>query len=737
MSFNKIIKCICLLQLLIVEGIFAQEVLTIKAYAQNSDSIVTNAVVNIYCNSKLQQFNLGNTGTLQLPNAMQYCVATLSASGFETLYNLPLQPNTDNIFKLKKKNTAISEVVITGQAKNILAENSIYKVQTISAKKIQQQAAQNLAEAIGFENGMNQQQDNILGSGLNIQGIGAQNVKILVNGIPVNGRENGTIDLSGININNAERIEYIKGPMSVMYGTDALGGVINVITKPAKKSFSVSSYLESIAKINNQISIGLNKKRHALLINGARNFFGGWHSMDTFNRNLMWRPKLQYMADAQYVYATSKGKITYNPSILHERIINRGTPVVDPFQAYASDEAFTTKRNMHSLLAEFNLDSNKTIQLSSSVSIYNRVKNKYATNMQTLNQELTNNIGDQDTSKFIDYTARGTFNKEVNDKYSFLLGFELSSQNANSLKLRSTTQSIADVALFSSIPIRINNKLTVQPALRISRNSRYTAPATPSINVSIKLPKQAVLRLSAAKGFRAPSLKELYLNFVDVNHKIKGNDSLKAENSIHLQANTDFNLIISEKRKLKWNINVYYNTIKNQIALAVIDAPTNWYAYANVSNFRNFSIENTLKLQTKKMSTSLGFSGNRIFTADTGKGIGTWDATLQNNIVLNKRGTSLNVFYKLNYKQPLLTLSTYGSDALYNSYLPTMHMANANIAQGFFKNKLQVQLGVKNIFNIQSVAIQGATNSSIHSTGTSQNISPERSYFVALKYSSY
>ena len=61
-----------------------------------------------------------------------------------------------------------------------------------------------------------------------------ENVKIMVDGIPIIGRLDGNIDLGQINLDNIERVEIIEGPMSVSYGSDALGGVINLITKKSQ-----------------------------------------------------------------------------------------------------------------------------------------------------------------------------------------------------------------------------------------------------------------------------------------------------------------------------------------------------------------------------------------------------------------------------------------------------------------------------------------------------------------------
>ena len=59
----------------------------------------------------------------------------------------------------------------------------------------------------------------------------------MIDDVAVIGRLNGNIDLSQINLNNVERIEIVEGPLSVEYGTDALAGTINLITKSTENNF--------------------------------------------------------------------------------------------------------------------------------------------------------------------------------------------------------------------------------------------------------------------------------------------------------------------------------------------------------------------------------------------------------------------------------------------------------------------------------------------------------------------
>ena len=70
---------------------------------------------------------------------------------------------------------------------------------------------------------------------MSMQGISGENVKILIDGVPVLGRLDGNIDLSKINLNDVDQIKVIEGPQSVSYGTNGMAGTINIIIKKDQK----------------------------------------------------------------------------------------------------------------------------------------------------------------------------------------------------------------------------------------------------------------------------------------------------------------------------------------------------------------------------------------------------------------------------------------------------------------------------------------------------------------------
>ena len=163
-----------------------------------------------------------------------------------------------------------------------------------------------------------------------------------------------------------------------------------------------------------------------------------------------------------------------------------------------------------------------------------RIKNTYFKDLTNLNQVLSSNTTAHDTSKFINSKVKATFKFPSQKQFEKEVGIDLNLESAEGKRIELKKQSITDYAIFSNIEWKYKENLVVRPGLRYAYNTNYKAPLIPSIHLKYKL-KNSVIRSSFAKGFRAPSLKEQYFNFVDINHNIVGNENLNAETSKNFQ----------------------------------------------------------------------------------------------------------------------------------------------------------------------------------------------------------
>jgi outer membrane receptor for ferrienterochelin and colicins len=251
----------------------------------------------------------------------------------------------------------MNEVVVTAQYAPQRVDKSIYKVKVINSRQIEQKAANSLTDLLSSELNIRVQQDGSLGTSMSLQGLSGEHVKFLIDGVPVIGRMNGNIDISQLNLYNVDHIEVIEGPMSVVYGSNALAGVINIITKENKNtrlSGYAKGYVESVGVYNFDLGASYKVKDHVFSFSGGRNFFDGYsqndslRSMGISDAQDSWKPKRQYFLDGYYIYSRPKTKIKASSSWFDEKLLNRGN-LIGPYYETAFDNYFITSRSTSKL----------------------------------------------------------------------------------------------------------------------------------------------------------------------------------------------------------------------------------------------------------------------------------------------------------------------------------------------------------------------------------------------------
>jgi outer membrane receptor for ferrienterochelin and colicins len=161
--------------------------------------------------------------------------------------------------QLKKDPHTMDEVVVTGTMKEISRMDSPIPVEIITPKYFQKNPTPSLFEAVGLVNGVKPQINcNVCNTGdIHINGMEGPYTMILIDGMPIVSSLSTVYGLSGIPNSLVERIEIVKGPASSLYGSEAMGGIINVITKNPLKApiFSFDFMGTSWKEYNTDISL--------------------------------------------------------------------------------------------------------------------------------------------------------------------------------------------------------------------------------------------------------------------------------------------------------------------------------------------------------------------------------------------------------------------------------------------------------------------------------------------------
>ena len=662
-------------------------------------------------------------------------VIAVSYMGYETLYDT-LSGGEAMTLNLKPTVFNMSELVVTAQYTPQRVDKSIYKVNVIGVKEIEQKGANNLGELFTNELSIRVNQDGALGSSMSIRGLSGEHVKFLVDGIPVIGRMNGNIDLGQLNLHNVDHIEFIEGPMSVVYGSNALAGVVNIITKENKNTpliAGVDGYYESVGTYNINANVSAKKKNNVFGLSGGRNFFEGYSETDE-GRSMTWKPKRQYLFDGYYIYDHKKYKFKYATSFFNELLWNKGD-VIEPY--YAIDSYFRTNRFNNSIDLSTKIGKNRYVKALAAYSIYDRRKSTYFKNLHTQDEVLSENNGDQDTTRFNSMNVRVEMSKSTEEsKLNYQFGIDINNESGSGKRIQDSEQFIGDYAGFLTLKYEPIPTLTIQPGLRLIYNTRYDAPLVYSLNLRYNLSEPITLRASYSRGFRAPSLKELYLYFVDVNHNIQGNDDLKAEDSHNFVFDMGYS---RETGKAAYGINLdlFYNSINNIITIAQIS--NTLYSYINIDNYTSQGIQADLFYNLyPHFKWKIGFveTGRKNTveseSADQKEFFYSTDVNTSVTYSIRRWDTDASIFYKYNGKLPQYFLNPEGE--LEEGYIESYNTMDITLNKHFFNRTLSLSAGVKNLFDVKTVNATGAATGGVHSGSSGSLIGYGRSFFVGLSW---
>ncbi|MEM7550994.1 MAG: TonB-dependent receptor [Bacteroidota bacterium] len=670
-----------------------------------------------------------------------------------------LNIDSENI-PLKAKSQILEDVVVTGQHHPQSAWNSMYNVQTIDREQIEGQGAIQLQEVLQTQLKLTVNPDIAIGSsGLTMQGISGLNVKVLVDGVPLVGRNgNGSnTDLSQVNLSNIDRIEIVEGPMAVNYGANALAGVINLITKKSsgeKVDVGVSIQEETVGnnyginsgRRNQNVSLGYQiTDRLYSSISATRDEFNGFGGV---GRAFEWDPKTQYFLNGKLGYSFDQFNVSYTLDFLDETIdnlgasqdnIQQGTGVNFPF---AIDEEFRSKRIFHQLHADGRLSRNTSFNTVISYSDFEREKTRFSRDFTSGETNLTTGEGDQDTSTYTVWVLRGSVQRSfLEGRLSAELGYDFNLEEAGGGRISQGERSLQDYGFYGSVEAKLGN-LSVRPGIRASINTQFSAPVTPSVNLKYDFNENTQVRFAYARGFRAPSIRELYFEFIDSNHRIIGNESLEPERAHHLEAGFSKRFSWRNNSLIKFNLSGFYNDLDNLITIGQSAEDPTAASFVNISEFQTTGFTISQDYIKGELSLSTGFSYigrfNQLSESDE-PGLETFLFSPEFNASLSYRIKPLNTSVNLNYKYTgavpnyvFVANEETGEEELTLGEIEGFSWMNLTLSRPVTKY-LKATLGVKNLLDVQRVG--NTTNSGgAHSGGDSLPIGFGRSYFLNVQF---
>lgn len=186
----------------------------------------------------------------------------VQAIGFRKYIKLVNVPSKKLIIVLNASSGFLEEVVVTGSLREVAKDDSPVNIDIITPKLFQKAAMPNLFEATSLVNGVKPQINcNVCNTGdIHINGLEGPYTLILIDGMPIVSGLSSVYGLMGIPAGMIERLEIAKGPAGALFGSEAMGGTINLITRRAALAPRIYADVFSTTYLENNVDLGWKMK---------------------------------------------------------------------------------------------------------------------------------------------------------------------------------------------------------------------------------------------------------------------------------------------------------------------------------------------------------------------------------------------------------------------------------------------------------------------------------------------
>ena len=473
---------------------------------------------------------------------------TVRSVGYETKTLVLESDVTGNlVVRLKKSLLNLDEVTVTGtRTEKTVAETPVM-TRIVPSEVLQRNDFESMIDVLEYNIPGLRFNTDPRGNNIQVQGLENSYILILVDGERLSTTPGGPIDFDRLTTANIKKIEVLKGAASALYGSSAMGMVINIITDIPKRP------LEGWAKVR------YGKYNDLQLDAGVGMKYKGFYAQTLFNRTSSDGYDLTPETPESFTenpshHMTIEEKLGWNNQ--YSRITVKGSlywgEVENPWES-------TAPTHYRSLT--------KTLQVNAEHAFNDRYKlyGTYAGDFYTRKTvydflylpDSTNAWSHEQTVRLVDEFKPW-------DDLVIVKGFEWNgTKNYNKMQYgkEKTIRDMDDANLFAQADWMITDRLEVIGGFRYTHNSEFGSAFTPKINLMYS-PGNFKIRAGYSRGFKTPGLTELYsdFNMGSVSHNI-GNPDLKAEHSDYFSVSGEY----TWQGRLMLTAELYQNTVDNKI----------------------------------------------------------------------------------------------------------------------------------------------------------------------------
>lgn len=469
------------------------------------------------------------------------------------------------VIKMKRSPLKLNEVVVTGTGTLNKLKNSPVAIDVISQKELQNTSIPTFENAMIALNPSLSFTPNAMGSYMQLNGLSNRYILVLVDGKKLGGDVGGNVDLNRIDMGNIKRIEILKGAASSLYGSDAIAGVINIITNRPKDllNFSTETRLSEYGQFNQNINLYLNA--------------GGFSSATSFQRNQAdgWQLNKKELLNGEEVDTDKQAMLRFYSDIFSQRF---GYTPTKELSLYVEGSAFDKKFKRPVSAYGFDM---KYVDYSFGAGAKYLLKNNgvisldWNTDRFEYSKVYLKETTDKNGTVFIpgqeEFVRRQKYHN-INLKSSFYAGkynkvtvgteYKMDNLYAPSDSIGGS-RDVYTLAFYAQDEINLFGKLSIVPGIRYIYNETFKNRVTPKISAMYSL-DYFNFRASYAAGFKTPELKQLFMK-TEVTSRGNttlsiGNKDLKPESSNYYSLNTEY-----VRDFLTISLTGYINNLRNMI----------------------------------------------------------------------------------------------------------------------------------------------------------------------------
>ena len=471
----------------------------------------------------------------------------------------------------------LNPVVVTGSGHHQRLKSTATPVRVLSSQEIKEQGITTFDDALTRMMPQASMAPNAMGTFLRLNGLGNKYILILINGQKLSGDISNNVDLNRINMARVKRIEVLDGAASSLYGSDAIAGVINIITdQPTQDVVSISS--------DTRVS-GHGVLTEAVSLDIYKNGFGSYTSF-THDRADSYRTNdLEYVkgSDTETQQTIAPFFTGYRSNIIEQKFtyapnqhlaLNAGIdysykitdrPNTRPDITGGNDYEMRYKGLRWNVGGIYKFTSKNSLQADFVVDRF-----RYGKEYDVATKDYA--IGDYVQSKkqcMMEGQLKAIFGLTANSTTIFGADWRKDYLDATSGNINQNVYTLAAYAQHEA-KVRVGRgSATATLGLRYNYHQTFGTHLTPKVSLMYSL-GPLNLRATYSSGFRAPGLDELYYHYFSVNRgkaQISfGNQDLKPEKSNYFALNAEY-----RTQTLAVSVTGYLNRINDMVVKENVD----------------------------------------------------------------------------------------------------------------------------------------------------------------------